>query len=214
MTSSKEIDQLAGALVAAQTDFKAIDKTDFNPFFKSKYAGLPAVVEAAQPILSKHGLAISQHIDHVPVADAPYDTLITYLLHSSGQYISSEMLLHLPKTDPQGQGSAVTYARRYAYMAALGLVADVDDDAEAATVRPVPTAPKAPPQPPQKQTPEARVSAADAKRELILDAVEKGHDDFNAKVQAKKAWGDRGAESILRGELLLLLMSIERVPAS
>jgi len=128
--NSPELDQLASALVAAQAEFGAVPKGSVNPFFKSKYAALPDVVAHATPILSKHGLAVSQFID------AEYtggDALVTYLLHKSGQFICHVMKLHLVKDDPQAQGSAVTYARRYAYMSALGLVADEDDDGNKAT---------------------------------------------------------------------------------
>lgn len=126
---SGELDQLAAALCAAQAEFTAIPKDSTNPFFKSAYAGLPKVVEVASPILTKHGLAVTQFIG----ADEQGDTLTTWLLHKSGQYICEAMRLHLAKQDPQGQGSATTYARRYSYMAVLGLVADEDDDANKAS---------------------------------------------------------------------------------
>jgi hypothetical protein len=129
MAQSETIDLLAKALLAAQAEFSAVPKGSDNPFFKSKYAALPDVVKHAGPVLSKHGLAVSQFVDNVNGEDA----LTTYLIHSSGQYISHSMLLHLVKDDPQAQGSAITYARRYSYMAALGLVADEDDDGNAAS---------------------------------------------------------------------------------
>lgn len=121
---SPELNELAKALCGAQSEFTAIPKGDFNPFFKSKYAGLPAVIETAAPILAKHGLAVSQHLGF----DGTHDLLTTYLMHGSGQFIAESMRLHLVKTDPQGHGAATTYARRYSYMSALGLVADEDDD--------------------------------------------------------------------------------------
>jgi len=123
---SESINELASALVKAQAEFGAVPKGSVNPFFKSKYAALPDVVQHATPILTKHGLAVSQFIDSE-------DTMTTYLLHSSGQFIAHTMTMHLVKSDPQAQGSAVTYARRYAYMAVLGLVADEDDDGNAGT---------------------------------------------------------------------------------
>jgi len=135
---STEINELAKALVSAQAEFSAVPKGSVNPFFKSKYAALPDVVASAGPVLAKHGLAVSQHIT---TNDQGADMLITYVLHSSGQFIAHGMILHLPKSDPQGQGSAVTYARRYSYMSALGLVADEDDDGNKAS-QPKP-APKA-----------------------------------------------------------------------
>jgi hypothetical protein len=126
---SETIQELAKALLAAQAEFSAVPKGSDNPFFKSKYAALPDVVKHAGPVLSKHGLAVSQFVDNVNGEDA----LTTYLIHSSGEWISHSMLLHLVKNDPQAQGSAITYARRYSYMAALGLVADEDDDGNAAS---------------------------------------------------------------------------------
>ena len=123
--NSPEINELAAALVAAQAEFSAVPKGSTNPFFKSKYAALPDVVQHAGPVLAKNGLAISQHITQ---DESGNDALLTYLLHKSGQFIAYAMKLHMVKDDPQAQGSAVTYARRYAYMSALGLVADDDDD--------------------------------------------------------------------------------------
>jgi hypothetical protein len=140
---SPEIDQLAAALAAAQAEFSAVPKNSINPFFKSNYAALPDVVASASPVLAKHGLAISQFIDAEFLG---IDGLITYLIHSSGQFISHTMKLHLPKDDPQGQGSAVTYARRYAYMSVLGLVADEDDDGNRASA-PAPARPQSAPKP-------------------------------------------------------------------
>lgn len=129
---SEALNELAAALVAAQAEFPTVGKDSTNPFFKSKYADLATVVKTASPILSKHGLAVSQHVS----ASEGGSVLTTYLLHSSGQYIAHDMPLLLPKQDPQGQGSAITYARRYSYMAVLGLVADEDDDANKASNKP------------------------------------------------------------------------------
>jgi hypothetical protein len=127
---SDNINELAAALSKAQAEFSAVPKDSVNPFFKSTYAALPDVVRTATPVLTKYGLAVSQFID---CTDDGHDLLKTYLLHSSGQYITHSMRLYLVKDDPQGQGSAVTYARRYSYMAALGLVADNDDDGNSAS---------------------------------------------------------------------------------
>ena len=127
--NSPTITKLAQALLAAQAEFSAVPKGSDNPFFKSKYAALPDVVKHTTPVLAKHGLGVSQFVDNVNGEDA----LTTYLIHSSGEFISHSMLLHLVKDDPQAQGSAITYARRYSYMACLGLVADEDDDGNAAS---------------------------------------------------------------------------------
>jgi uncharacterized metal-binding protein len=135
---SESLAELNAALSAAQGEFEAVSKTANNPFFKSKYAALPDVVKAATPILAKNGLAVWQGADMTD--DMKGEMLWTVVLHSSGQYIGSAARM-LPMEDkngvvtPQAQGSATSYLRRYQYMAALGLVADVDDDAEAAMPR-------------------------------------------------------------------------------
>lgn len=129
MNHSESIDQLAAALVAIQAEVPTIPKDAHNPFFKSTYADLPAVMAAAVPIVTKHGVAVVQTMGY---RDG-YDTLTNLVVHVSGQWICDTMRLHLVKDDPQGHGSAVTYARRYAYMAALGLVADNDDDGNSAS---------------------------------------------------------------------------------
>lgn len=144
---SDNINELAAALVAAQAEFPTVGKDSTNPFFKSKYADLATVVKTASPVLTKHNLAISQHVSRSANARS---VLITYLLHSSGQYIAHNMPLLIPEPHdevrgnqtvkvyptPQQQGSAITYARRYSYMAVLGLVADEDDDGEKASRKP------------------------------------------------------------------------------
>lgn len=127
-THSEGLDQLAAALAKAQAEFGAIPKTETNPFFKSKYADLATVIKTAGPVATRHGLSVAQFLG----CDENGDTLTTWLLHESGQFIAETMRLHLSKDDAQGQGSATSYARRYAYMAALGLVADEDDDGNAA----------------------------------------------------------------------------------
>lgn len=133
---SEKIDQIAAALAEAQGRFEAVDKSAANPFFKSSYAPLPDVVKAAAPILSDLGLSVWQGPDHDPTDRSPAgDLLWTVVLHKSGQYIGSAMRMRPVKADPQAQGSAITYGRRYAYMAALGLVADEDDDGNTASGR-------------------------------------------------------------------------------
>jgi ERF superfamily len=127
---SELINELAMSLVKAQAEFSAVPKGSVNPFFKSKYAGLPEVVQHTAPVLAKHGLAVSQFITH---SEDGTDSLLTYLIHESGQFIAYSMQLHLAKEDMQSFGSACTYARRYSYMSCLGLVADEDDDANSAT---------------------------------------------------------------------------------
>lgn len=124
------INELAAALVAFQGDLVPVGKDAANPFFKSKYASLQSVMTAVQPLLKKHKLAVSQFVS---MSGDGSSALRTILMHASGQALEDTMPLLLPKSDPQGQGSAITYARRYSIMAVLGVVADEDDDANRAT---------------------------------------------------------------------------------
>jgi hypothetical protein len=95
-----------------------------NPHFKSKYADLAAIFDAARKPLSANGLAIVQTIGD--------GVLHTRLLHTSGQWIASEHPLPMSGR-PQEIGSALTYARRYSLSALIGIAADEDDDANAAS---------------------------------------------------------------------------------
>jgi len=126
-----ELAKLATALNAFQAEVVVVGKDASNPFFKSKYAPLDSIMKAALPVLTKHGLAITQLLDNIDGQSA----LTTQLLHVSGESISSTMPLLLAKNDPQGQGSAITYARRYSYAAVLGIVIDDDDDGNRASTQ-------------------------------------------------------------------------------
>lgn len=128
MSQSETIGALVTALVAASGEFDAATKSATNPHFRSKYADLDTVVSATAPALRKHGLAIIQRF----TVD---DTLQTILVHSSGEWISGEQRLHAAKLDPQGIGSASTYARRYGWMAIIG-IAPEDDDGNAGSKPP------------------------------------------------------------------------------
>jgi hypothetical protein len=129
LNKSPSIKELAAALVKAQAELKnpAFDST--NPHFKSKFASLAAVREAVLPVLNKHGLAITQF----PVSADEHSGVHNLLMHVSGEWIEEACLLPLDKNNAQGAGSAVTYARRYSLQAIAGVVADEDDDANAAS---------------------------------------------------------------------------------
>ena len=103
-----------------------IAKASDNPFFKSKYADLSAILKAIKAPLQTAGLTFAQF----PVGR---NELTTFVLHpKSGEWISSTFEMTPAKDDPQGRGSAITYQRRYALCAALGLDTDEDDDGNAA----------------------------------------------------------------------------------
>jgi hypothetical protein len=123
------LDQLATALASAQAEMKNAPLNKINPHFKNKYADLAAIRDATLPALNKHGLSIWQGTEMS--ADGFF--LITRLIHKSGQSLASVYPLPLATDKPQMIGSALTYARRYAWAAACGITADDDDDAETAS---------------------------------------------------------------------------------
>ncbi len=120
---------IASALVKAQKAFGPALKTSTNPHFKSRYADLSACVEAVIEGLNANGIMLMQpcHESETGV------TVETLFVHESGETLSAGKL-HVPaaKQDPQGYGSALTYARRYSLMAACG-IAPEDDDGNAAS---------------------------------------------------------------------------------
>lgn len=123
-------DTLHRAMAAAQTEMPLIKKTDNNPFFKSKYAGLPSILEVVLPILHKNGLYLGQS----PITDGERVGVSTMIIHiDSGDSANSMFTVALAKNDPQGAGSAITYCRRYALVSMLGLNVDEDDDANVAS---------------------------------------------------------------------------------
>ena len=126
MNKSENIAELAVALSKFQGEMETVGFDANNPFFKSKYATLAQLVDCSRKLLSKHGLSVSQMLE----GDGEVETI---LMHNSGQWISSKVKITPAKIDPQGIGSAITYARRYSYASALGLVSDDDDDGNAAT---------------------------------------------------------------------------------
>lgn len=128
MEMSSNITELATALAKAQGEIKNATKSSDNPYFKSKYADLAEVLNVAREPLAKNGLSIMQANEGVANG---YMSVTTLLLHSSGQYIKATGTFPVGKQDPQGAGSALTYARRYSLAAMLG-IAQEDDDGNAA----------------------------------------------------------------------------------
>ncbi len=128
--SSQNMTELAKAMLKVQQALIPVAKDAENPFVKSKYATLNAVMDACRDVLLTNGIWVSQF--PVPVETGCLG-LVTKLMHAeSGEWQASCMVMPLPKADPQGYGSALTYARRYALATLVGLVTEVDDDAEGA----------------------------------------------------------------------------------
>lgn len=127
MKRSTEIADLSKALTAFQKAVPPIpkDKTANIGQYSYTYADLSTIWEKIRGVLSDNGLSVVQS----PSSNAGEPTLTTMIAHSSGQWVEDTMGLKTTQETPQGQGSAITYARRYALSAMLGLVADDDNDA-------------------------------------------------------------------------------------
>jgi len=126
---------MVAAFIKAQQAFKPAVKDAVNPHFKSKYVTLQAAIDAVLPALHANGFAL---IQRTSVVDGR-TILRTELLHVSNECLVSDYPVHPVKADPQGEGSALTYARRYALMALCG-IAPEDDDGNAAVAAVTPTA--------------------------------------------------------------------------
>ena len=167
MNHSESIKELAAALVAAQAEMPVVPKEADNPYFKSKYADLASIVKMIQPVLHKNNLAVIQTMEDVETGVG----VRTTLLHSSGQYISGVVRMTPSKNDPQGIGSAITYARIYSLSAILGLATEEDDDGAAASGTVVT---KAPAKTPDMAKKKAGASTVDKARGLYMKFSELG----------------------------------------
>jgi hypothetical protein len=125
MTTSDSIKEISKALMMFHSLVNAVEKKETNPFFKSKYADLSAVLESIKAPLSDSGLTFVQFPDG--------DGLTTRIIHAeSAEWMEAQFPMIYAKQDPQGQGSAITYTRRYALKSILGLTEE-DDDGNAAS---------------------------------------------------------------------------------
>ena len=187
MNKSETIGALAGALSKAQAEIRGAIKDTANPFFKSKYADLSSVWEACREQLTKNGLSVVQ----TNKAGDGRVIVETILMHTSGEWISGELDMKPVKDDPQGVGSAITYARRYALAAIVG-VAPEDDDGNAASGKTKPQK-ESVPDPAAKKQLEAVASLEDLQRVWTgltkeqRESCEKVKDAIKAKLLASKA---------------------------
>jgi len=122
MEKSEKITTLTKSLLIFDAEVSKINKGETNPFFKNRYASLPDILSAIKEPLKVAGLTVKQFPEGI-------DGLTTIVFHAeSGEFISSTYSMKSVKDDPQQQGSRITYQRRYALGAVLGLNIDIDDD--------------------------------------------------------------------------------------
>ena len=135
MRTSKTLAELGEALSQAQAEFPILPKTKKvkvnthdGKGYTYSYADLALILETILPITSKNGLSVVQ----IPIISDRGYTLVTRLLHVSGEWIESELPLKQQRDGAQAMGSALTYMRRYALSAMLCLATDEDDDGQIA----------------------------------------------------------------------------------
>lgn len=180
MQKSESIAALAASLAKAQGEMENAGKNSVNPHFKSKYADLAEILNTVRPVLSKHGLAVTQF----PAFEGGTAHVETILTHASGEWMSGICSAPVQKSDPQGVGSALTYLRRYSLAAVCGL-AQEDDDANASSK------PKGQQQSTQKPAPTQPVMAtkqtlADLATYYANDPEEVMLDDINEMIRKVK----------------------------
>jgi hypothetical protein len=127
MNKSESIKAIAAALLQFDSDVAKISKSATNPFFKNSYAPLPEILDSIKEPLINAGLIVKQF----PSGEHELTTIIIHA--ESGEYLESTYKMQPAKNDPQGEGSRITYQRRYALGAVLGLNIDEDDDGNKAS---------------------------------------------------------------------------------
>tara|TARA_R110002153_G_scaffold151656_1_gene303060 strand:- start:2318 stop:3001 length:684 start_codon:yes stop_codon:yes gene_type:complete len=128
MNKSETLAALGEAMTKAQAEMSGAKKTAKNPFFKSNYANLEEVIYCIKEPFANNGLSFLQF----PITEDGFAGVETVLMHKSGEWMSGEFMLKCSKNDPQGMGSAITYARRYGLQSIAGVPSE-DDDGNAAT---------------------------------------------------------------------------------
>jgi hypothetical protein len=127
-TKAQEPFNLRAEFIAVQAEMRAVQKDRENPFFRSNYATLLAIVTMLKPILAKHGLAYTQTVEN--------GNMVTRIFGDGDGQIESSIPFACDSKDPQKVGSYVSYLRRYSLSAAFGVVVaedETDDDGNKAS---------------------------------------------------------------------------------
>lgn len=127
MKKSDNIAALAKAMCQVQAEIENASKNAANPHFRSKYADLAEVLNTVRPVMSKHGISITQF----PAFENGIASVETIVMHTSGEWMTGISSAPVTKQDAQGVGSALTYLRRYS-LAAIAGIAQEDDDGNSA----------------------------------------------------------------------------------
>ena len=157
---SPSLARFGAAFVKVQRELRPVVKNANNPHFGNNFADLASILDEALPVINEHGFALLQF----PASTSSGQlALLSMLVHESGEYVSATMPLVPDKAGPQAEGSAITYGRRYAACAILG-IRTVDDDGNAGSGRPEqparPQQRQQQPPPPQNNTRPPAAAAA------------------------------------------------------
>lgn len=202
-TQSDNIADLAASLAKAQSEMGAVHKDQDNPYFRSKFAGLSTVWEAVKPALTKNGLSIVQ----MPGSDERGYFVQTQLLHSSGQWIRSTTYMKPAKEDPQGIGSLISYARRYALQAMVMACPD-DDDGEAAMGR------TATQKPAEASKPVAKVETPKAKAVKVTESAKETEEKSKFNGEGHQQLFQKLMEAgVTQGDFMAALRHAGTIPA-
>jgi hypothetical protein len=187
VNTDKATPELFAALATAQGEIENATKGSINPHFRSKYADLAEVLNTIRPVFSKHGLSFIQST----AFDGAMVHVHSVLAHASGGLVSSTASCVPAKTDAQGIGAATTYLRRYS-AAAMGGIAQEDDDGQAAAHN------RAPELRPSDIAPPIMAPSLRAKlkktADYIIEAI--GRDDEHAVLEAWQELSEEEMQSI------------------
>jgi len=167
MNQSETIAKLAEALSKAQGKMQGALRDSENPFFRSKYSDLSAIWKCAREPLSDNGLSVVQC---TKIEDGKM-ILVSQLMHLSGEWIKSYYPVDAIKKDPQGWGSAMTYARRYSLQSLLGICAEDDDDGNAASYPPKQSRNDSPYSSPSPKSPDSLPAKENLKTNNFIEII-------------------------------------------
>jgi hypothetical protein len=125
MKTSEQINEIATALAKAQGEIKPAPKNSNNPHYRSAYSSIADIWETIRKPLCGNGITVLQDVQTIDKGVS----VITRLIHSSGQWVEfGPLCVPMAKQDAQGTGSAISYGKRYALCAAVGVVSGEEDD--------------------------------------------------------------------------------------
>jgi len=205
---SVSISKLAKALSAAQGEMEGAKKGCENPFFKRKYADLWEVWQACREPLAKNGLAVVQTTEECQSGDI---LMITTLMHESGEWTRGRLKMKPVKQDPQGYGSCITYARRYALAAIVGVSPEDDDGNTASSGDKKAETPKTAPKKPAA-SPKSTVITKQQGQDIFLKATANKWATSAVKDHMKDICGVEKSAEIKPADYTKLMAAMESEP--